>query len=53
MIHILDITSQMKADGIFVKSGPRTTGDGYYSCRDHHLSNPKLKHKKSFAEAGD
>lgn len=30
MIHILDITSQMKADGIFVKSGPRTTGDGYY-----------------------
>jgi hypothetical protein len=30
MIHILDITSQMKADGIFVKSEPRTTGDGYY-----------------------
>jgi lactoylglutathione lyase len=25
-----NITSQMKADGIFVKSGPRTTGDGYY-----------------------
>lgn len=25
-----NITNQMKADGIFVKSGPRTTGDGYY-----------------------
>ena len=39
MIHILDITSQMKADGIFVKSGPRTTGDGYYEPSKQSKSN--------------